>query len=73
MRHDGCLICGADHTGYYDISLTGVGHFLFHCANEEHKAEVYRRGENIDEQRRKDYEERKEWQQNYIQLPMEEV
>ena len=73
MRTDGCMICGAHSTGYYDITITGIGHFLNHCANKEHEAEVIRRGQAIDEQRRKDYEERKEWHQNYLQLPMEEV
>lgn len=72
-RRDDCEICGARSTGYYDITMTGIGHFLFHCANEEHKAEVFRRGQAIDAKRNKDYEERKEWMQNYTQLPMEEV
>lgn len=41
-RRDGCEICGARSTGYYDITMTGIGHFLFHCANEEHRAECSR-------------------------------
>jgi len=63
----GCEICGKPYTGYYDITVTGIGHFLHHCA--EHKEEIHARGRAIDAQRHKDYLERKEWVENYKEVP----
>ena len=65
-----CAVQGCEQpsAGYYDLSVTGIGDFLFHCSDKEHEAAVFAEGERIDEERRKDYQERKEWSENYTQL-----
>jgi hypothetical protein len=66
-----CGICGKRAISYYDISITGIGHFLEYCV--EHEAEVVAMGQEIDRERKEYYMRRKEWSDNYLPMPVEET
>lgn len=70
-----CDVKGCDNpaVSYYDITITGIGDFIHHCANPEHEQIVIEAGQWVDKQRRNDYEERKAWNANYIPMPADEV
>lgn len=51
---DKCTIMGCDRrsSGYYDLTITGIGDFVNHCDIPEHKNIVYEYGAEVDRKRR---------------------
>jgi hypothetical protein len=66
-----CRVCGKPATGYYDITITGIGDFLMYC--EEHEAETIEAGKEVDRKRRADASDRQEWNDNHLCVIADEL
>jgi len=58
---DECMYpgCHRRSSGYYDITITGIGDFIFHCDDVIHKEWAFAKERMISERRKKEREEKK--------------
>lgn len=66
-----CGVCSKPATSYYDMTCGPLGDFREHCEECRPIVTEECRLEELD--RNKKYQELKEWHNNYVGVPMDEI